>query len=236
MRFARKIGKLFALDTLASLWEHAARWSHPVNTKAILSGIDRAEIARIAEVYPRRPGARKINAWEDVEHWIDINVGRAQDLWLDRSAPMRILDLGSGAGYFLYVCQFLGHSGIGFDVDDDPFFGAMTRYFKVPRIISRIQPSVPLPDLGGKFDLVTGYRVCFQRTSREPDGTWNEWTAADWRFFINDVRSRFLKPGGRLLLDFNPRADGSPFFTSALRSCFEAESARIFRSKALFKL
>ena len=134
---------------LASLWEHALRWSHPVDARHILATIDRNEIARIAETYPRRPGARKINAWDDVAYWIDINVGRAQDLWLDRSVPLRILDLGSGPGYFLYVCQFLGHSGLGLDMGDDPFFGAMTRYFNVPRVISRIDPWVPLPDLEG---------------------------------------------------------------------------------------
>ena len=163
VRLLHKIRKLFSTDTLASLWEHAARWSHPVDAKRILATIDAAEIARIAEYYPRRPGARKTNAWQDAAHWIDINVGRAQNLWLDRSPPLRILDLGSGAGYFLYVCRLLGHSGLGLDLDDDPFFGAMTKYFNVPRVIWRIDPSTPLPDLGETFDLVTGHRVCFHR-------------------------------------------------------------------------
>ena len=159
MRLSHKIRKLFSTDTLASLREHAGRWIHPVDAKRILATIDPAEIARITEHYPRRPGARKTNAWQDAAHWIDINVGRAQNLWLDRSPPLRILDLGSGAGYFLYVCQFLGHSGAGLDLDDDPFFGEMTKYFNVPRVIWRIDPGVPLPDLGEKFDLVTGHRV-----------------------------------------------------------------------------
>ena len=218
---------------MASLLEHSLRWTHPVNAKRILATIDRNEIARIAEVYPRRPGARKLNAWQDVSYWIGINVARAQDLWLDRSSPLRILDLGSGPGYFLYVCKFLGHSGLGLDIDDDPFFGAMTKYFKVPRVISRIDPGTPLPELGEKFDLITGHRVCFHRITREPDGVWNEWSPADWKFFINDIRTRFLKPDGRLLLDFNPRADGSSFFASELRSLFLREGAHIFRSKAL---
>ena len=233
MRPLHKIGKLFSTDALASLREHANRWTHPVNAKRILATIDPAEIARITEHYPRRPGARKTNAWQDVAHWIDINVGRAQNLWLDRSPPVRILDLGSGAGYFLYVCQFLGHSGLGLDLDDDPFFGAMTKYFNVPRVIWRIEPGIPLPDLGEKFDLITAHRVCFHRLNRAPSGEWNEWTPADWEFFINDIRTKFLKPNGRLLLDFNPRRDGSSFFTPALRACFLAKGARIFRSKAL---
>jgi len=42
-----------------------------------------------------------------------------------------------------------------------------------------------------------------------------------------------LKPDGRLLLDFNPRADGRSFFTPELRNVLSAQGARIFRSKAL---
>jgi hypothetical protein len=37
-----------------------------------------------------------------------------------------------------------------------------------------------------------------------------------------------------LLLDINPRPDGSSFFTEELRAFFESQGARIFRSKALF--
>jgi len=233
VRLSHKVRKLFSIDVLASLWEHAARWSHPVDAKHILAAIDPAEIARITEQYPRRLSARKTNAWQDAAHWININVGRAQNIWLDRSPPLRILDLGSGAGYFLYVCQFLKHSGLGLDLDDDPFFGAMTKYFNVPRVIWRIDPGIPLPDLGEKFDLVTGHRVCFHRITRNENDVWKEWTPVDWEFFICDIRTRFLKPHGRLLLDFLPRSDGSSFFTEELRVCFESQGARIFRSKAL---
>jgi SAM-dependent methyltransferase len=233
VRLSHKIRKLFSADAGASLREHAARWTHPVDAKRILATIDPTEIAQISEHYPRRPGARKTNAWQDATHWIDINVGRAQNLWLDRSPPLRILDLGSGAGYFVYVCQFLGHSGLGLDLDDDPFFGAMTKYFNVNRVIWRIEPEIPLPDLGEKFDLVTGHRVCFHRIARDENDVWREWIPADWEFFIHDIRTRFLKPHGRVLLEFLPRPDGSSFFTPELRALFESRGARIFRRKAL---
>src|SRR6185295_12851754 len=104
----------------------------------------------------------------------------------------------------------------------------------VRRVIWRIKPNEPLPDLPGKFDLITAHRVCFNRISRAPDGTWNEWTPAEWRSFIQDIRTRFLKDDGRLLLDFNPQPDGITFFKPELRAYFLAEGARIFRSKALF--
>jgi SAM-dependent methyltransferase len=234
VRLARKIRKLFSLDALASLWQHTARATHPVNASRVLDTIDRNEVSRIAEAYPRRAGARGINAWDDVAYWINLSIGRAQDLWLDRPPPLRILDLGCGAGYFLYICQFLGHCGIGLDTGDDPFFGAMINHFGLDRVIARIAPGMPLPDFAEKCDLVTAHRICFHRITRLPNGNWNEWTSADWKFFIDDVRTRLLKPKGRLLLDFNPRPNGNSFFTPQLRDLFVAEGGRIFRSKALF--
>ena len=204
-----------------------------MSSRRILATLDRTEFANLRERYPYRPDARKINTYEDAAYWIGRNVEYAQDLWLDRTPPLRILDLGCGAGYFLYVCRFFGHEGLGLDTDEDPLFGGITELLNLRRVVSRIHSQVPLPDLGEKFDLVTAHRVCFHRINRAPSGEWNEWTPADWEFFINDIQTKFLKPNGRLLLDFNPRRDGSSFFTPALRACFLAKGARIFRSKAL---
>jgi SAM-dependent methyltransferase len=234
VQLSRKLQKLFSVDAIESLWEHACRWTHPVNARRILATLDRSELAKLREQYPHRPNARKINAYENAAYWIGINVERAQDLWLDRSPPLRILDLGCGAGYFLYVCRFFGHDGLGLDTDEEPLFRGITELLNVRRVVSRIHPQVPLPELGEKFDLVTAHRVCFHRVARRANGEWNEWAPADWKFFIDDIRTRLAKPNSRLLLDFNPRPDGSSFFKSELRACFLAQGARIFRSKALF--
>lgn len=233
VRLSQKLQKLLSLDAGQSLWEHLCRSTHPVSAGRILGTIDRAELERLRECYPYRPNARKINAYEDAKYWIGVNVKRAQDLWLDRSPPLQILDLGCGAGYFLYLCRLLGHEGLGFDQDEEPFFRGTTEFFKVRRVIGRIEPQTPLPDLGIKFDLVTGHRVCFHRLARTENGEWLEWTPDDWKFFIKDIRTRFLKPKGRLLLEFNRRQDGSSFFTDELRAFFESQGARIFRWKAL---
>jgi SAM-dependent methyltransferase len=230
VRLSRKVQKLFSLDAVQSLWEHICRWTHPVSARRILATIDRAELERLRKQYPYRPNARRINAYEDAAYWIGVNVKRVQDLWLDRAPPLQILDLGCGAGYFLYLCHLFGHEGLGLDTGDDAFWGGTIQLLGVRRIIARIHPQTPLPDLGKKFDLVTGHRVCFHWIT--PDQR-KEWTAADWQFFIHDIRTRFLKPGGRLLLEINPRPDGSSFFTPELRALFASQGARIFRRKAL---
>jgi SAM-dependent methyltransferase len=233
VRLSQKLQKLLSLDAGQSLWEHVCRSTHPVSARRILGTIDRAELERLRECYPYRPNARKINAYEDAKYWIEVNVKRAQDLWLDRSPPLQILDLGCGAGYFLYLCRLLGHEGLGFDQDEEPFFRGTIEFFKVRRVLGRIEPQTPLPDLEKKFDLVTGHRVCFHRLARTENGEWLEWTPDDWKFFIKDIRTRFLKREGRLLLEFNRRQDGSSFFTDELRTFFESQGARIFRWKAL---
>src|ERR1700719_3597184 len=231
MRFSRKLQKLFSREIFASASEHISRLTHPVNKDCILDDIDWLQFRDLRHKYPYRPGSPQINRFEDIVYWIDINVERAQDLWLDRAQPLRILDLGSGAGYFLYVCKHFGHDALGFDTDSEPLFGATTELLGVRRVIGRIERQTPLPDLGQKFDLVTAHRICFHRIGKVRDGS--EWSPADWEFFIADVRARLLGPSGRLLLDFNPRPDGSSFFTRELREFFSTQEARIVRSKAL---
>ena len=231
MRFSRKLRKLFSPELFASASEHLSRLTHPVNKSCILDDIDWLQFKDLRHKYPCRPGSPQINRFEDIVYWIDINIERAQDLWLDRAPPLRILDLGSGAGYFLYVCKHLGHDVLGFDTDREPLFEATTELLGVRRAIGRIERQIPLPDFGQKFDLVTSHRICFHRIGKVREGV--EWSTADWKFLIDDVRSNLLNDGGRLLLDFNPRPDGSSFFTSELRKFFQSQGARIFRSKAL---
>ncbi len=233
MRLSRKLRKLFAPDLFASLQEHANRLTHPVNARQILAKIDIDELARLRARYPHGRGD-KINRFEEANYWIGVNVRRVQDLWLDRSPPLRILDLGCGPGYFLYVCKLFGHEVLGLDREGEPLFREMLSIFGVRRAIASIEPRVPLPDLRHRFDLITAHRVCFHRIRGAERGRHKEWSPDDWKFFINDLRTRFLKPNGRLFLEFNPRRDGSSFFTPELRECFLEQGARIFRAKALF--
>ena len=233
MRATRKLAKLFSVDAIRSLSEHATRWTHPVSAKKIRATVDQGALDRLREKYPRRPGSPKINQFEDADYWIRINLKRAQDLWLDRSSPMRILDLGCGSGFFLYVCKLFGHDVVGLDRDTNPMFRAIVELLGVPRIDSDIEPYVALSGVGPPFDLVTAYRICFQRIPTDRKGVWREWGRDEWRFFLNDIRTRILRPGGRLLLDFNPRDDGT-YFDPEVGELFASEGARFFRSKVLF--
>src|SRR5258708_35835 len=223
MKLSRKRQKLLSTDSFGSAFEHLSRGTHPVNKRRILETLDRAQFEKLREQYPYRPGSPRINRFEDVVYWIEINIERAQDLWLDRAPPIRIVDLGSGAGYFLSISKSFAEEVLGLDTDNEPLFRATTALLDVPRVIGRIERQTPLPDLGGKFDLVTAHRICFHRIGHVRDGV--EWAAADWEFVINDIRTRFLNEHVRLLLDFNPHPDSSAFLTPRLREFFAAPGA-----------
>lgn len=231
MKLSRKLRKLLSGDSAGSIFEHITRSLHPVSVRGVMATLDSDAVANLERRYPRTSTSPKINRFADVAYWIGINVERAQDLWLDRSPALRILDLGCGAGYFLYVCRLFGHDVLGLDLDDHQLFRDTLAMLNVPRVVSRIQPNTALPDLGRRFDLVAAHRICFQRIGGARSG--EEWSTSHWKFFIDDVRSRLLTPRGRLLLDFNPRPDGTSFFTSELRSFFKSQNAVLRRSKAL---
>src|SRR5256714_15133131 len=57
--------------------------------------------------------------------WMEINLKRVRDLELDLGGRKRVLDIGCGTGYFLYICQYLGHEVLGMDLDEERGFAEM---------------------------------------------------------------------------------------------------------------
>ena len=236
MTFQHKLRKLLGLDWLRSGWDHARRWSRRIDTKPLLAALDPAGLARLRERYVG-PG-RTVDVGDpakfaDADYWLKQNVERALDLSLDRRTPLRVLDLGCGAGWFLYVCRHLGHEAVGMDLDENPFYRDAIDLLGVQRIVGRIEPFVALPSLGGKFALASAHCICFQKLP-SPKGVWREWGVEEWRFFLDDMRTNVLLPGGELLLDFNPRGGGA-YYPREVKELFRQEGARIFRSRASFK-
>jgi len=231
MRFSHKIRKLVSGQGLASARKHSLRIFRPnrfpLETKRVIETIDPAAFEQIRRRYAVEDPGEHWPKYLDLDRWISINIRRIREIELDLARRKHILDLGCGAGYFLYIAQLLGHSGIGLDVDFVPMFSDVTRLLGVRRVIQRIRPFDPLPDFGAKFDLVTAFMICFNNHKQA-----NLWGVAEWEFFLDDL-ARHLTPRGRVWLELNCEYDGT-FYTPELKAFFQRRGARIDEQKIIF--
>jgi SAM-dependent methyltransferase len=229
MKFAHKIKKLFDPDIIDSTRQHLRRLSHPINTGELQHELEQnLAWQELRRKFP--PEGKKNHRWGDMKFWVRRNVERAQDLSLDRPPPRHILDLGCGPGYFLFIARKLGHDAIGLDIDEHPIFRDTLRLLAVERIVHRIVPGQPLPVPGKKFGLITSFLTCFHRIEKMPGGNWRTWSPAEWQFFIDDVRTNQLSPGGMLVLEFHPQNNGE-LYSASVRELFLKNNARLFRSR-----
>jgi SAM-dependent methyltransferase len=229
MKLARKVQKLFDPDIIDSTRQHMRRKLHPINTSRLQRELENNESWRVLRrKYP--PGEEAIHRWANSTFWIRRNVERAQDLGLDRPPSRRILDLGCGSGYFIFIARKLGHDVIGLDIDEKPIFRDILHLLGVQRIVHRIEPWQRLPATEEKFDLITSFLTCFHRIERMPDGNWLTWSPAEWQFFIDDLRTNQLALGGTLLLEFHPQKNGK-LYCADVRELFRKNNARLFRSR-----
>ena len=231
MRFSHKIKKLLSGQGLASARKHTRRFFHktrvPLETTRIIETIDGPTFQQIRQRYAVEDPGEDWPKYLDLERWIEINIRRIREIELDLTRPKRVLDLGCGAGYFLHIAQLLGHEGLGLDLDDLPMFAEITRLIGVRRVISRIEPLTPLPDFGGRFDLITAFMICFNN-HKQP----NLWDVLEWEFFLDDL-AKYLAPRGRVWLELNREYDGT-FYTPALREFFALRGAKIVEHKIIF--
>lgn len=229
MKLAHKVRKLFDPDIIDSTREHLRRVLHPIDATRLQRDLEDDESWQaLRRKYPR--GLKAIHRWGDSTFWIRRNVERAQDLALHRPPSRRILDLGCGPGYFLFIARKLGHNAIGLDIDQQPIFRDTLRLLGVERIVHRIEPQQRLPAPEKKFDLITSFLTCFHRIEKIPDGNWRTWSPSQWQFFIDDVRANQLAPGGSLLLEFHPQKNGE-LYSADVRELFLKNRARLFRSR-----
>ncbi len=219
---------------------------YPLSAEPFLARLPQAGLAELTARYGPGgtvPAALRVDGtpaqWPkylDAPRWLRLNLRRVHDLGLHRGRPgLRILDLGSGAGYFLFLCRELGHQGVGMDVPEPAFYGEMFSLLGLRRVVAPVRPRVPLPPElvpadGGRFDLVTAFSIAFNgHLSPAP------WGPAEWDLLLADLRTRFLTPGGRVYLDLNPEPPDGAFMPPTLRAFFQARGAVVDRSKVDFR-
>jgi SAM-dependent methyltransferase len=233
MQFSYKLKKVFSGDAFASARRHVKQ---ALLGRAPLR-FDAARITKTVDpekfrqVYQRHAVADPGDAWPkylDLEPWMEINLRRVRDLGLDLGGRKRVLDIGCGTGYFLYINQYLGHDVLGLDLDEEPGFKEMIELLGVKRKIWRVEAFQPLPHLGTKFDVIAAHMICFNGHKSD-----QLWKIPEWQFFLNDLAARQLKPGGQICLELNREYDDS-LYTPELKEYFEARGAEIHTQRVLF--
>jgi SAM-dependent methyltransferase len=231
VRFRHKIRKLVDGQSLVSARKHTLRLLRggrfPLNKRRVIEAIDLVGFAQIRKRYAVADPGADWPKYLDLDRWIGINIRRIRQLEVDLSRPKRILDLGCGAGYFLYIAQLLGHSGLGLDIDRLAMFREVTRLLGVRRVVQQIEAFQPLSDFGQKFDLVTAFMICFNNHKMP-----NLWKVPEWEFFLDDL-AKHLKPRGRVWLELNQEYDGT-FYTPELKEFFQRRGAKIDEHKVIF--
>ena len=227
MKLSRKILKFTEPLTYQRGWRRAQRSIFRVPLGPILAEIDRERAREIQQRYASSPAGYA--KYANIEPWLRLNRERVQDLKLHRSAPKRVLDLGCGGGFFLFILKNLGHSVLGLDVERVALFTELLELFEVPRVVWKITAFEPLPDLDQKFDWITAFSVNFNlyHPSKE------RWGTAEWDFFLRDLQ-RHLAPGGKIFFGLNPLYDGD-YYSPELRDLFLSRGANVERERIFFE-
>jgi len=184
-----------------------------IGVERILKTIDLEQF----KVYQKRykdddPPPTGYSKYLDIRTWMAAKLIYVYLLNLHKARPMRILDMGTGPGYFPYVCSFYGHKVVAIDLDTIPMYNELCQFLHVDRRVWRINRFENLPDFGVKFDLVTAFMIKFDQHD-SPD----QWGADEWSFMLEDLKRNHLTENGRILLNFNSRHDGTWEDDSLLR-------------------
>jgi len=225
LKFSHKLKKLAQPLTYRRTRRRLQRWLHPIRPGPLLAQIDQA---RLKDIQARYASSGHYAKYLDVAPQLKLNIQRVQDLKLHRSPPQQVLDLGAGAGFFLFVLKQFGHTCLALDTDEFPLFAEFTRLFGVDRKIWTIRAFERLPDLGKKFDWITAFSTAFQGRHMH---SW-QWGAKEWRFFLNDL-DRHLKTGGRVVLVLNPAYSGE-YYAPEILQLFLERGARVERETVIF--
>jgi len=227
MKLSHKVRKLTQSLTYERAWRRVQRVIFPLPLEPLLASVDRQ---RLREIKQRYAGlSLEYAKYADIERWLPMNRERVQDLKLHRLAPKRVLDLGCGGGFFLFILKRSGHSVLGLDMDQFPLFTELLGLFDVPRVVWTIKAFEPLPDLGQKFDWITAFSINF---NLHYPGE-RLWGCAEWDFLLRDLQGR-LAPSGKIFFALNPTL-GRDYYTSDLRDFFLSRGATVERERIFFR-
>lgn len=208
----------------------SSRAASPSDVEFHKSKIDAVAFRRIYDQYIDADPYPGFSKYLDLDSWIRTALSHVEILDLPAGQRLSILDIGTGAAYFSFVCQNMGHRVQSIDVPDNEFYTEMVRLLGVSRCEHRIESFQPLPDLGPRYDVVTAFAICFNNHAND-----ELWQTPEWEFFLTDLRTNVVNPGALLYLKFNPEPNGQ-YLTESLTEFFRGQGASIDGAKVRLEL
>lgn len=150
----------------------------------VIKTLDQSKIKQLAKDCRYFGGIMEKAVWEA----IDI----ANVLKLDKCRNKTVLDIGCGAGWFLYVCKLLGHKSIGIDkidYSDSGHHSACTQAYKMfgYAVYDRlVYPLKPINLDNNKFDIIVSNRSFFPTRP-------TVWKKEEWQFLFKDIKDNLIK-------------------------------------------
>lgn len=154
------------------------------------------------------------------------------------SPRFRVLDLGSGSGWFVWVMQKMGHDAKGLEplsTWTSVEKGNMTRLLGVEPIDVSVQPFAPLPSPpeDEKYDVITSWMTMWdhlpvqgRNSEKDQSGKYGPMFSSEmWAFVLKDIACNQLKPGGIFMFEENTYVPASQKFS--VRGKPQAEKAGV---------
>lgn len=198
--------------------------------KLIINSIDKKCFNIIKDKYFNAAPAPGYSKYLDVDAHITLNLWRAYILGLQESEPKKILDIGTGCGYFPYICRFYGHDINTIDISGEPIFNEVTEILKVERFIFEVKEYRSIPDFSTKFDLITAFMIYFNNHKND-----NLWGPEEWRFFLEDLTKNHMTPNAEAYFILNAEPKNNKWYTDELYNFFIATGAEIDNDRVYYK-
>jgi len=123
---------------------------------------------------------------------------------LDKTPNMKVLDIGTGTGFFPFMCNLNGHIAEGLDIPSVPIYNEITKLLNIKTHHFYIKKFEPLIDTGTKYDLITAHRTSFNGHQST-----DLWGVDEWMYFLEDLFINKLTENGKVYIGFNN--DGGPY-------------------------
>lgn len=175
-------------------------------TRRIMAELPEGVLERFKACYKNRdPADRRVKSkYYNLPVHIAHAVWQAKELGLyEAGRKLRIVDLGTGFGYFPLVCDSIGHTATGLDWDRWKVYEGISKDIRIDRREWVVTPDEPMPEIDMPVDVVTAFRPVFYYDF-EHDTLWAE---QKWNRFFRNLE-RQLHEQGTVYIGRNRLSDG----------------------------